>query len=66
MRIIFEKSNRMIIAECVWHSWRGSWKCLFLLPTIMFHYLNEGCWNVDILWLKLVIKFGYIKYKNQK
>ena len=66
MRLKFEKRNRAVIAECVWQSWRGSWKCLFLFPTMMFHYLDEGCWTVDILWLKLVITFGYVKIKYTK
>lgn len=33
---------------------------------MMFHYLDEGCWTVDILWLKLVVTFGYVKIKYTK
>lgn len=59
MRIKFHKRNRMIvIAECVWH---GFWNGMFITPCIRCDKIGEGCWTLDIIWIKLYITFGYVE-----
>ena len=59
-----EKHNRaIVIADCVWHGWpsHSKWIGIWLTPTIRFDYLKDGCWTLDIIWLKLWITFGYVR-----
>lgn len=62
MKINLKKHNRkIIIAECVWHSF---WNGVYITPTIRFDKFLKGCWTLDIIWLKLFITFGYVKNYN--
>ena len=68
MRIKFRRKNRMIvIAECVWHP-IGSYLPHYyftITPTLTFCYLSNGCWTVDIIWLRLYITFGIVPIHNK-
>jgi hypothetical protein len=62
MYIKLLKRNRMIVvADCVWH---GLWSGWFITPAIRCDSLPEGCWTIDIIWLKLYITFGYVKWRD--
>lgn len=61
MRIIFKNHNRvLVIAECVWHA---VWGGFYIYPAMRFDVLGGGCWTFDIIWMKLWITFGYVRYK---
>ena len=61
MRIKFRNHNYiriLILAECVWQGFSTG---VFITPCIRFDILNNG-WTFDVIWLKLWITFGYVKY----